>query len=45
MPYREIFKNTRETVRITPTIYEGHELIDIRVYARDLKTGDVVIVP
>lgn len=34
MPFREIIKNSRETIRVTPGRYEGHDLINIRVYAR-----------
>jgi hypothetical protein len=41
MPFREFSKNTRETVRVTPTRYEGHDLIDIRVYAKN-REGEIV---
>jgi hypothetical protein len=42
MPFREIPKNNREMIRVSPTIYEGHELVDIRVYARNRETGEFV---
>jgi hypothetical protein len=41
MAFREFLKNNSETIRVTPTIYEGYELIDIRVYARNFKTGEI----
>jgi Transcriptional Coactivator p15 (PC4) len=42
MPFREIPKSTREVIRVSPSTYEGHELIDIRVYARNSETGEFV---
>jgi hypothetical protein len=44
MPVREFPKNSRESVRVMPKIYEGHDLIDIRVYARN-KAGKMVPTP
>ena len=44
MSFREFSKNTRETVRVTPTTYEGHDLIDIRIYAKN-REGQVVPTP
>jgi hypothetical protein len=44
MPFREFPKNTRETVRVTPSIYEGHDLINIRVYAKN-REGETVPTP
>ena len=44
MPFREFSKNTRETVRVTPTTYEGHDLINIRVYAKN-REGQIVPTP
>jgi hypothetical protein len=41
MPFREFPKNSRETIRVTPTIYEGHDLIDIRVYAPNYETKEM----
>lgn len=41
MPRREFAKNNKETIRVTPEQYEGHDLVDIRVYARD-KSGDII---
>ncbi len=41
MPFREFPKNTRETVRVIPSIYEGHDLINIRVYAKN-RDGQMV---
>jgi hypothetical protein len=41
MAHREFAKNSREMVRVTPSIYEGHELIDIRVYAKSRETGEI----
>lgn len=41
MPFRQVAKNNRETVRVTPTRYEGHDLIDIRIYVRNRETGEV----
>ena len=34
MAYREFKKNSSETVRISPTRYQGHDLIDVRIFAR-----------
>lgn len=42
MPSREIQKNTRAVVRVTPSVFEGHELINIRVYAPDKETKELV---
>src|SRR5688500_3966258 len=44
MPFREFPKNTRETVRVTPSVYEGHDLINIRVYAKN-REGQMVPTP
>lgn len=41
MTYREIRKNSAETVRIAARRYQGHDLIDIRVFART-KDGSVI---
>jgi hypothetical protein len=41
MAFREFSKNNSETIRVTPTIYEGYELLDIRVYARNFRTGEI----
>jgi hypothetical protein len=41
MAFREFSKNSSETIRVTPRIYEGYELIDIRVFARNFKTGEI----
>lgn len=41
MAFREFPKNNSEMIRVTPRIYEGYELIDIRVFARNFKTGEV----
>jgi hypothetical protein len=41
MAFREFPKNNSETIRVTPRIFEGYELIDIRVFARNFKTGEV----
>lgn len=41
MAFREFQKNSRETVRITPSVYEGHELIDVRVYAKNRDTNEM----
>ena len=40
MPYREFRKNSVETVRVAATKYQGHDLIDIRVFAR-IRGGEV----
>lgn len=45
MPFREFSKNVRETIRVTPTVYMGHELIDIRIYAPNRETGETVPTP
>lgn len=42
MPAREIPKNRRETVRVSPRQYEGHDLIDIRVFTRHPETKELV---
>jgi hypothetical protein len=42
MPVREFSKNNRETVRVTPNTFQGYDLIDIRVYAPNRETGEVV---
>ena len=34
MAYREIRKNSSETVRVSATRYQGHDLIDVRIFAR-----------
>ena len=31
-PARQITKNTREVVRVGPSRYQGHDLVDIRIY-------------
>ena len=41
MPHQEIQKNSRDKVRVTPTTYEGHELVDIRIYSPNRETGEV----
>lgn len=33
MAHREIEKNTRERVRVRASHYEGHDLVDIRIFA------------
>jgi hypothetical protein len=42
MPSREIQKNARAVVRITPGTFEGHELINIRVYAPSRESGELM---
>ena len=42
MPSRQIQKNARAVLRVTPSIFEGHELINIRVYAPNKETGEFV---
>ena len=34
MAYREVKKNSSETVRISARRYQGHDLIDVRIFAR-----------
>ena len=34
MAYREFKKNSSETVRVSATRYQGHDLIDVRIFAR-----------
>lgn len=41
MAFREFAKNSSETIRVTPRIYEKHDLIDVRVFARNYSTGVV----
>ena len=33
MPFREISKNRREMIRVTPSRYMDHDLVDIRIFA------------
>src|SRR5262249_42856361 len=42
MPSREISKNRRDMLRITPSRYEGYDLIDIRVYSPKPGTRELV---
>src|SRR5258706_5056400 len=42
MHSREIRKNSREILRIMPSQFEGHDLINIRVYAPKPGTDDFV---
>lgn len=42
MGFREFPKNNREIVRIGPGVYEGHDLINVRVYAPNRETGEIV---
>jgi hypothetical protein len=32
MPHKEFAKNARELLRVTPTKFEGHDLIDVRIF-------------
>jgi len=41
MAFRQFAKNNSETVRVTANVYEGHDLIDIRIYARNFSTGEI----
>jgi Transcriptional Coactivator p15 (PC4) len=41
MPFRELQKNQSQTVRVTPTVYEGYELVDVRIYALNRSTGEI----
>jgi hypothetical protein len=42
MPFKQVSKNRREIVRIMPTNFKGHELIDIRVYAPSKEGGELI---
>ena len=42
MPVREFPKNNRDTIRVTPNKFEGYDLIDVRVYAPNRETGEVI---
>jgi hypothetical protein len=39
MPSKEIAKNRRDIIKVTPGQYHDHDLIDIRVYFPDKETG------
>lgn len=41
MAFREFRKNKSETVRVSATNYEGHDLINVRAYALNRSTGEV----
>ena len=41
MAFRQFAKNNSETVRVTANTFQGHDLIDIRVYARNFSTGEI----
>jgi hypothetical protein len=41
MAFRTFAKNNSETVRVAPTSFQGHDLIDIRIYARNFSTGEM----
>jgi len=41
MAFREFAKNKSETVRVSATEWEGHDLINIRVYALNRSTGEI----
>ncbi len=42
MAYREFKKNSSETVRISATRYQGHDLIDVRIFART-REGEITV--
>lgn len=44
MAYREFRKNSSETVRIAARSFQGHDLIDVRVFART-REGEIVPTP
>jgi hypothetical protein len=44
MEYFEFEKNKSNIVRISPSIYEGYEVMDIRIYAKN-KSGEWVATP
>jgi hypothetical protein len=44
MSYYEFEKNKSNMVRITPHVYEGYDVMDIRIYAK-LKSGEWVPTP
>ena len=37
----EISKNRRDTVRVTLRTFKGYDLIDVRVWYEDTKTGEL----
>jgi hypothetical protein len=41
MAFRQFAKNNSETVRVTANTFQGHDLIDIRIYAKNFSTGEV----
>ena len=41
MAFREFSKNNLDTIRVTPKVYGGYELIDVRIFTR-LTTGELV---
>ena len=43
MPSKEVRKNSRETVMISPSHFKGHDLIDVRSYFR--KSGSDELLP
>jgi hypothetical protein len=42
MPTRHIQKNKREILRVSPSNYEGNELINIRVFAPKVGTDELI---
>lgn len=42
MPKREFPKNSRETIRVAPTRFQGHDLVDIRIFAPDRETRELM---
>jgi hypothetical protein len=41
MPSREISKNRREIIRVTPSRYMDHDLVDIRIFAPNASSGEL----
>lgn len=41
MPFREFQKNTRELVRVVPSTFRGHDIVDIRIYGLNYKTKEL----
>ena len=41
MAHKDFVKNSREAVRITPSRFQGYDLIDIRIFAKN-KQGEIV---
>ena len=41
MAFRQFAKNNSETIRVAATTYEGHDLIDLRIYAKNFSTGEI----